>query len=43
MRVMRFRKCICWLKGHLWHFYNGNVEVSGTPLYYACGRCGKRV
>jgi hypothetical protein len=42
MRVMRFGKWICWLKGHLWQFYNGHVEIDGTPLYYSCGRCGKR-
>ena len=36
------RKWICWLKGHFWHFYNGNVAVDGAQLYYCCDRCGKR-
>ncbi len=33
---------VCWLRGHFWHFYSGNVEVAGRPLYYHCSRCGKR-
>ena len=35
-------RLVCWLRGHLWQFFNGSVEAGGKPLYYCCGRCGKR-
>jgi hypothetical protein len=33
---------ICWLKGHLWHFYNGHTDFNGAHHFYCCERCGKR-
>jgi hypothetical protein len=39
---MSSRKWTCWLKGHFWRFYNGDVDVEGVHLYYCCDRCGKR-
>lgn len=39
---MHVHSLICWLRGHIWHFYAGNVEVAGTALYYECERCRKR-
>ena len=34
---MSSRNWVCWLKGHFWHFYNGTIEPTSTPLYYTCG------
>ena len=39
---MSSRNWVCWLKGHFWHFYNGTIEPTSTPLYYTCARCGRR-
>jgi hypothetical protein len=39
---MHTLKLLCWLRGHLWQFHRGKVEIGGKPLYYHCSRCGKR-